>query len=123
MTHIFIFNILAVALILLIIWWFWIAKAKPTQIKEDEKEITVYVKDGVYTPSRIETTQTELMINFIRKDASPCSEYVVFGELDVNAQLPLDKSEKVYLKNLSPGNYNFSCQMGMYKGELIVNAK
>lgn len=121
MSDILFFNFIAIALIVLIIWWFWIAKSKSTKINKNE--ITVYVKDGVYSPNRIETPQNEVVINFIRKDVSSCSEYVVFSELDINVQLPLNKPKKVYLKNLAPGHYSFACQMGMYKGELIIIAK
>lgn len=118
MIHVILFNSIAALLIILIIVWFWVIKNKSTQVKMDE--ITVYVKDGAYSPNRIETSHSKLTINFIREDASPCSEYVLFEQLNVHEQLPLKKPHKIILTNLKLGHYRFTCQMGMYQGELIV---
>ena len=98
--------------------WFWLIKGKSTQAQTNE--ITIKVKDGVYSPSRIITTQTKLTFNFIREDASPCSEYVLFDQLNIHEQLPLNKPHKIILNNLKPGHYRFTCQMGMYQGELVI---
>ena len=43
---------IGIILIVLIIWWFWLKKAKAEKIATDV--IKIMVKDGVYTPSRIE---------------------------------------------------------------------
>jgi len=118
MINVILFNSIAALLIILIIVWFWLIKSKSTQVQVEE--ITVYVKDSAYSPNRIETSHSKLTINFIREDASPCSEYVLFEELNVHEQLPLNKPHKITLTNLKSGNYRFTCQMGMYQGELIV---
>jgi len=120
MISIILFNSIAALLIILIVIWFWLIKGKSTQAQTNE--ITIKVKDGVYSPSRITTKQTKLVLNFIREDASPCSEYVLFDQLSIHEQLPLNKLHKIILSNLKPGHYRFTCQMGMYQGELIVNS-
>ena len=112
------FNGSAIVLIILIVLWFWVIKEKSAHANKEE--MTIYVKDGAYSPSRIETDNSKITLNFIRQDASPCSEYVIFEKLDVHEQLPLNKSFKIHLSNLKPGHYRFTCQMGMYQGELIV---
>lgn len=113
------FNVTAVLLILLIIWWFWLYKEKITSVSK--KLVQVEVKDGVYSPSNIKISNPELILEFIRKDASPCSEFVIFEGLDVHEQLPLNKPKKITLQNLKPGKYKFACQMNMYQGVLIVS--
>lgn len=118
MISIIIFNSVAALLIFFIIVWFWLMKGKSTKVQANE--ITIKVKDGIYSPNRITTSQTKLTLNFIREDASPCSEYVLFDQLDIREQLPLNQSHKVILNNLKPGHYRFTCQMGMYQGELLV---
>jgi plastocyanin domain-containing protein len=45
---------------------------------------------------------------------------VVFEDFDVSEELPLDKPKMVELKPMQPGRYPFTCQMQMYRGELIV---
>jgi plastocyanin domain-containing protein len=118
MIGIIIFNILAALLILFIIAWFWVIKSKSTRIQS--QAITIEVKDTIYQPSRIETDQSDIRLNFIRRDATPCSEYVLFDALEIHEQLPLNKIHTISLHNLKPGTYRFHCQMGMYQGELIV---
>jgi len=112
------FNGIAIGLIIFIVLWFWVIKEKST--RADRHELTIYVKNGAYSPSRIETSNSEIILNFVREDISPCSEYVVFESLDIHEQLPLNKSLKIHLRDLKLGHYRFTCQMGMYQGELIV---
>jgi plastocyanin domain-containing protein len=112
-------NFLGVVLIGLIIGWFWLSK--PKAMHSDKSVIQVQVKDGVYLPARIEVSAKQpVTLEFIRQDASSCAEYVVFDELDIHQQLPLNKPYKVALGRLKPGKYSFACQMKMYLGELVV---
>ena len=112
------FNGIAIILIVLIIWWFWLYKEKITSV--NKKLVRIEVKDGVYSPSSIKTSNSELILEFIRKDASPCSEFVIFEGLDVHEQLPLNKPKRITLQNLKSGKYRFACQMNMYQGVLLV---
>ena len=118
MTDIILFNAIALLIILFVIIWFWLIKGKSTQAKNEQ--MTVHVKNSAYDPSRITTNQSQLTLNFIREDASPCAEYVLFEQLDIHEQLPLNKAHAIKLSQLKPGHYRFTCQMGMYQGELIV---
>lgn len=114
-----IINVLGLALVALIIWWFWLSK--PKAIKSDDKVIHIDVKDGVYHPARIEVkANTPISLEFLRIDASGCAEYVLFETLGVHEKLPLNKPHIINLGKLKPGNYPCSCQMKMYQGELIV---
>ncbi|MDH5728972.1 MAG: cupredoxin domain-containing protein [Gammaproteobacteria bacterium] len=113
-------NILGLALIIFIIWWFWIAQTKARTATQSGL-ITVLVKDGVYTPSRIEVQAGEkLTLVFKREDPNPCAEKVVFNQLNLHQDLNLHKDNPLELSNLAPGKYDFNCQMGMYRGQLIV---
>ena len=115
----FIVNLIGFLVIIFIAVWFWFSHKKITRI--NNSTILIEVKNGVYLPSRIEVSENnEITLEFLRKDASSCSEYVVFEKLDIHAQLPLNKKHKIFLGRLSPGKYAFTCQMQMYRGELIV---
>jgi plastocyanin domain-containing protein len=114
-----IINIAAFALIISIVWWFWLSKPKAQ--KEGGNVVDIVVDNGVYTPSRIEVEQgRKLALRFVRKDASPCAEKVVFEDFNINADLPLNESKEIVLTPNEPGEYAFTCQMQMYKGNLVV---
>ena len=114
------FNLLGLALIVGIIWWFWLYK--PRQLADSSNGlITVTVEDGVYNPSRIKATRGEpVTLRFLRKDASPCAAYVVIDALDFSEELPVNKPKDVTVKFDDAGEYEFACQMKMYRGTLVV---
>jgi plastocyanin domain-containing protein len=99
---------------------FGFQKKKAVRISNDGV-ITIKVKDGVYSPSVVEISQDKpITLRFIREDASPCAEAVVFNQLDKSLPLPLGKPVDITLKIKIPGEYAFTCQMSMYQGKLIV---
>ena len=116
-------NVIGLGLIGLIIWWFWLYKPKAMQIKEavSDNEITIVVEDGVYQPANISLNENSaIRLRFIRKDASPCASTVLFPDLDVSAELPLDKPFIVTLPTMKKGEYSFHCQMKMNNGSIVV---
>jgi plastocyanin domain-containing protein len=118
MTHIIV-NLAAVALIGMIIWWFWIAKPKLSRAQSDV--VDILVDNGVYTPARIEVPVGKATtLRFLRKDASPCAEKVLFDDLGISADLPVDETRDVVVQPAEPGEYQFTCQMRMYRGSLVA---
>ncbi len=116
-----IINLLGLLLIGLIVWWFWLYQ--PREISAAEGVITVTVADGVYQPARIRLPAGQpATLRFLRKDASPCAATVVFADLEISTELPLDRAKEVRLPPQPPGSYPFTCQMQMYRGELLVEA-
>ena len=78
-----IFNLIAMALIIFIVFWFWVIKSKPK--KAIENKIIVEVKDGVYSPSEIKASANQsLELTFVRRDASPCAGHVIFKDLPIH---------------------------------------
>lgn len=113
-------NLTGILLIIGIIWWFWLSKVKTLSVNLD-KPIEVNVKNGVYQPANIQVKVNQLItLRFIREDASPCAETVVFNSLNVSKQLPLNEPTELSLTLKNPGEYEFTCQMGMYRGKLIA---
>lgn len=112
-------NLAGIALIGLIVWWFWLYR--PATTAADSMPSVVTVADGVYDPSRISVPSgMPVTLNFLRKDPSPCAEMVIFPDLDISSQLPVGKQTPIHLPALEPGNYRFHCQMQMYTGEISV---
>lgn len=113
-------NIIGLGLIALIVWWFWIKK--PKSLKASADVIDVIVENGVYTPARIDIKLGQTVkLSFVRKDPSPCAEKVIFDELNLSFDLPMNKPVSVNFKPEKAGEYVFSCQMKMYVGSLSVH--
>ncbi len=112
-------NLLGVLLIGLIIWWFWLFKEK--ELTMTDGEIQIVVKDGVYEPARIKIPKDQpVTLQFLRKDASPCAGTLLFPDLELSTELPVNSFSAIVLPGLKKGEYPFHCQMQMYKGCLIV---
>lgn len=116
-------NLLGLGLIALIVWWFWLYKPKTVEVKNTntKTELTIIVEKGVYQPANISISEnTPVKLTFIRKDDSPCSSVVLFPELEISAELPLNKSFDILLPAMEKGQYAFHCQMKMYSGNIFV---
>ena len=74
-------DLAALAVIGLIVWWFWLARPQATRAGAGEV-IEIVVSDGVYTPARIAVKPGRAVkLRFVRKDPSPCAEKVIFADL------------------------------------------
>jgi plastocyanin domain-containing protein len=112
-------NLAGLALISLIVWWFWLYRPADVALADEALEITV--ENGVYQPARLRVApNTAVTLRFIRKDDSPCAETVIFPDLDISATLPVGQPTAVRLPPLQAGEYAFHCQMQMYRGVLKV---
>jgi plastocyanin domain-containing protein len=112
-------NLAGLALIGLIVWWFWLYKAQ--EVAVDDAAMVIVVENGTYQPARILLPANQAtQLHFLRKDASPCSEMLIFPDLDISESLPVNKSRAIALPPLAKGEYPFHCQMQMYRGVLKV---
>ncbi len=113
-----------VGLIAGIVWFFWLKQStgmRAALTSSGYQETTILVKDGVYTPDTIVVDRgTPVRLTFRREESTPCSETVVFDAFGKSAQLPQGQAVAVELMPDEPGRYEFACQMGMYRGTLVV---
>jgi plastocyanin domain-containing protein len=113
-------NLSGVAIIALIIWWFWLYR--PRESTTDDAETVIIVENGTYQPARIKLAANQpAELHFLRKGASPCSEIVVLPDLEISESLPLNKPKGIHLPPLEKGEYAFHCQMQMYRGVIKVS--
>lgn len=116
---IWLINLAGIGLMAAIIWWFWLSR--PATVQRGGGVIDVLVDDGVYSPSRIEVpVNQQVTLRFLRKDPSPCAEQVIFSDFGVSAELPVDEYKDVLLIPDKQGEFDFTCQMQMYRGTLVV---
>ncbi|MFI5322457.1 MAG: cupredoxin domain-containing protein [Thermodesulfobacteriota bacterium] len=113
-------NIAGIILAAFVVWWFWISKSR-TEARTRGDVVSIVVDSGVYDPSIIRASAGKpLTLRFIRKDPSPCAEKVIFSGLDISADLPMGKPYDLRFTPRNAGEYEFTCQMAMYRGKLIV---
>jgi len=114
---------LGLALIAFIVWFFWLKRARGTRAAKTAggyQEAMVLVKGG-YTPDVIVVEKGKpVRLNFRREESASCSEMVVFPDFDKSAKLPTGETVPIELLPQEAGEFEFSCQMGMFRGRLIV---
>ena len=116
-------DLVGLALIAFIVWFFWLVKARGTKAALTSvgyQEQMVLVKGG-YTPGVIVVQRGKpVRLNFVRQESASCSEMVVLPAFNKSAKLPEGETVAVEFLPAEPGEYEFACQMGMFRGKIVV---
>jgi plastocyanin domain-containing protein len=106
-----------------IVWYFWGPRRSGTRAglaSSGYQEALVLVKGG-YTPDVIIVQHGKpVRLTFRREETASCSEMVVFDAFGKSAHLPTGEAIPVEFVPTQAGEYDFGCQMGMFRGKLIV---
>lgn len=118
-------TVLGLAVIAAIVWFFWGPRKegyRASIASSGYQEAMVLVKGG-YSPDTILVRAGKpVRLTFRREESSSCSEMVVFGDFGKSARLPEGELVPVELLPTDVGTYEFTCQMGMLRGRLVVEA-
>ena len=115
-------TVLGLSLCAFIVWFFWMKRGKGTRAEQaaGRQEAMITVKGG-YTPDTIVVTHGRpVRLNFRREETAACSEMVLFPDFQKSARLPTGETVAIEFTPQKPGEYEFTCQMGMLRGKLIV---
>ena len=116
-------TIAGISLVAFIIWFFWLKRSKGIRATETSggyQEAMILVKGG-YTPDTIIVRiGRPVRLNFRREETASCSDKVIFADFQKSAELPTGETIAVELMPKEPGEFGFSCPMGMFRGRLIV---
>ena len=116
-------DLIGLALIAFIVWFFWLVRAKGTKAaltSAGYQEQMVLVKGG-YTPDVIVVERGKpVRLNFVGQESASCSEMVLLPAFNKSAALPEGQTVAVEFLPTEPGEYEFACQMGMFRGKIIV---
>jgi len=116
-------TIFGVLFIVLVNWYFFFSKREKAKASFKEsgiQEIKVIVKGG-YTPDVIVVKKgIPVRIDFYRDETESCSEEIVLGDFNIKKSLPAFKTTSIEFVPEKPGEYVFTCGMGMLRGKLIV---
>jgi plastocyanin domain-containing protein len=106
-----------------IIWFFWMKKAKGTRATSSgsgRQEALILVKGG-YTPDVVLVKKDQpVRLNFLREETASCSEMVLLPDFQKSARLPTGETVPIEFIPRESGEFEFTCQMGMFRGKLIV---
>lgn len=118
-------DVVGLGLIGFIVWFFWLVKAKGVRAaltSSGYQEQMVLVKGG-YTPDAIVVERGKpVRLSFVRQESASCSEMVLLPAFNRSAKLPEGETVSVEFLPTEPGEYEFTCQMGMLRGRLIVES-
>ncbi len=113
----------SLALIVGIAWFFWGPRRggyRAPVTSGGYQEAMVLVKGG-YTPDVIVVEHGKpVRLNFQREETAACSEMVVLADFGKSAKLPEGEIVPIEFLPERPGEYEFTCQMGMLRGKLVV---
>jgi plastocyanin domain-containing protein len=115
-------NVAGIALIGLIVWYFWLYRKEGVKVTEvaGVQEVPIVVKGG-YDPDVIVVKRGKpVRLLFNRQESTMCSEMVVFDKLGTSAKLPEGETVAIEFTPQETGEIPFQCQMGMLRGKLIV---
>ena len=116
-------TLAGLALVTFIVWFFWLKRTMGVRAGETSggyQEAMILVKGG-YTPDVIIVQHGKpVRFNFRREETAACSEMVIFNDFGKSAHLPTGETVPVEFLPEQPGEYEFTCQMGMLRGKLIV---
>jgi len=116
-------DVVGLVLIAFIAWFFWMKKTmgvREALTSAGYQEQMVLVKGG-YTPDVIVVDRSKpVRLNFIRQESAACSEMVLLPAFNKSAKLPEGETVPIEFMPAEAGEYEFACQMGMFRGKIIV---
>lgn len=115
-------NLTGLALIVLIVWYFWLYRGEGVRVTEvgGVQDVQVRVKGG-YDPDVIVVKQGKpVRLHFNRQESALCSEMVIFDKIGQSAKLPEGETVTIEFTPKAAGEIPFQCQMGMLRGKVIV---
>lgn len=106
-----------------IAWFFWGRRKNGLHAavaSSGYQEAMIVVKGG-YTPDVIVIQHGKpVRFKFRREESAACSEMVILSDFGKSAKLPTGETVAVEFVPEKEGEYEFTCQMGMLRGKLVV---
>jgi Uncharacterized protein conserved in bacteria len=106
-------------------WFFWLKRSPGVRLPigaDGYQEGLIVVKGG-YTPDTIRVRAGRpVRLVFRREETAACSERVLLPDFDRSAALPTGEPVAIEFIPKEPGAHQFTCQMGMLRGQIVVEA-
>ena len=106
-------------------WFFWFRRTPGVRLPigaDGYQEGLIVVKGG-YTPDTIRVRAGRpVRLVFRREETAACSERVVLPDFERSAALPTGEAVAIEFIPNETGAHQFTCQMGMLRGQIVVEA-
>ena len=106
-------------------WFFWLKRAagvRAASVSDGYQEQMILVRGG-YTPDTIRVAAGQpVRLLFRREETAACSERVVLPDFGKSADLPTGAVVPMEFMPGGTGEHEFTCQMGMLRGRIVVEA-
>jgi len=105
-----------------VVWALFAARRRRAATTPPPGQIRRIRINGDYQPAEVHVRAGEpARLIFHREETAPCSERVVFPDYGISVSLPPFEDVAVDLPASEPGEHEFTCQMEMLHGRLVVN--
>ena len=85
------------------------------------QEIHLAVTDAGFEPAQVTVAKDRpIVLTVVRKTDQTCAREIVFKEIDLKRDLPLNQEVRIELPARPAGTLNYACGMDMIKGSLVV---
>ena len=85
------------------------------------QEVQLTVTDAGFQPAEVTVAKDRpIRLTVTRKTNQTCATEIVFKEIEVKKDLPLDQAVTIDLPPQPGGTLNYACGMDMIKGSLVV---
>ena len=86
-----------------------------------KERVTVEVTQEGFVPKEIPAKAGQAITLVVtRKTDLTCAKQIVFADLGVERELPLNQAVEVTVTPAKPGDLRFACDMDMVAGKLVV---
>lgn len=118
-------TLLGLCAIIWINYYFFLAgrgAAVATGSATGTQRIRIEVKGG-YSPAVVKVRAGRpVRLEFFRDETNSCTEEVVLPDFGIRSFLPAHQTTPVDFTPTRPGDYEFTCGMGMVRGRLVVES-
>jgi plastocyanin domain-containing protein len=111
-----------------ILWvnYYFFAAGRPAGIAAGDgsgpQRIRIEVKGG-YSPAVVRVRAGRpVRLDFFRNETSGCTEEVVLSDFGIRTFLPAHRTTPVEFTPAAPGDFEFTCGMGMVRGRIEVRS-
>lgn len=103
-----------------LIYFFGPRKGVAAAVRGGLQQVTVTVKGG-YSPDVVVVKSGQpVRLDFRREETATCSEEVVLPDFGIAKKLPAHQTTSVEFTPERPGEYTYTCGMGMLRGKIVV---
>ena len=89
-------------------------------VEDGFQDVTITVR-GEYRPNVVRVVQgVPVRMRFLREEDTPCSARVIFSGIGIERRLAPFSETVIEFVPDKVGEHMFTCEMGMYRGRLIV---